>query len=86
MQLHERPIPGAMFVEQQRPEAADEERRLRTGNVGVSPKLAPSEDHTQSQQPERSQRSGARNQASGKSKAAAKATPEATSTMATAKP
>jgi plasmid stabilization system protein ParE len=33
MQLHERPIAGAMFVEQQGPEAADEESRFWAGNV-----------------------------------------------------
>jgi len=56
MQLHERPIPGAMFVEEQGPEALQEERRLRTSNVGVSPELAQATSHTQSQEPERSQR------------------------------
>jgi hypothetical protein len=55
MQLYERPIPGAMFVEEEKPEAPDEERRLRARNVGVSSKLAQSEGHTQRQEPERSQ-------------------------------
>ena len=86
MQLHERPIPGAMFVEEQRPEAPDEERRLRTRNVGVAPKLAQSEDHTQRQEPERSQRQRREEPGFGEEQARAKATPAATSTMATTKP
>ena len=54
--LHERPIPRAVFVEEEKPEAPDEERRFWTGNVGVSSKLAPSEPRTQRQEPERRQR------------------------------
>ena len=56
MQPHEGPIPGAMFVQQQEPEAPEEERGFGTGNVGVSPELAQATSHSQSQESERSQR------------------------------
>jgi hypothetical protein len=56
MQFQERPIPGAMFVEQQGSEGADEERRFWTRNVRVSPKLAPSEPRSQEQKSEWRQR------------------------------